>query len=438
VVDPQEVERILNHIGSQATGPDGINIKMIMYCMPLLLPHLTYLINRCLSSNKFPKQWKNANVIPVPKISQPTDISHYRPISILPTLSKVLEKIVDRQFGNFLAEGNILPSTQSGFRSNHSTTTALLKVTDDILCASDKGQNTCLILLDYSKAFDTLDHKLLFTKLLYFGVGNDALDFFKSYFSGRSQRVCFRDSFSSYLPVVKGVAQGSIIGPMMFSLYTSDFSSLIKHCSSHQYADDTQLYLSFPYSDIETAFNKINSDLQILSSVSQAHGLLLNENKTKLLIFGKDKLRVINNRLLNISINNTIIEPVDSCKNLGLFLDNNLRFESHVSSLIQKSFGKLRSLYIHKDILDTSIKLKLTDSLILSNISYCCSVYWPALIQKDKTSLQRVQNACLRYAYNVRKFDHITESLKKSKWLNLEERYQTQLLVLVKKVMLLN
>lgn len=166
--------------------------------------------------------------------------------------------------------------------------------------------------------------------------------------------------------------------------------------------------------------------------------MLLNENKTKLLIFGKDKLRVINNRLLNISINNTIIEPVDSCKNLGLFLDNNLRFESHVSSLIQKSFGKLRSLYIHKDILDTSIKLKLTDSLILSNISYCCSVYWPALIQKDKTSLQRVQNACLRFAYNVRKFDHITESLKKSKWLNLEERYQSQLLVLVKKVVLLN
>lgn len=349
-------------------------------------------------------------------------------------MSKILERIIDKQVGNFVRENSILPCTQSGFRGNHSTNTALLKVSDDIFRATDKGQNTCLMLLDYSKAFDTLDHNLLFIKLKYFGVGANALDFLKSYFSNRSQRVYFNNSYSPYVTVARGVAQGSIIGPMMFSIYTSDFSRSLKHCSSHQYADDTQLYLSFNYSEIDTAFNKINSDLQVLSDISEKHGLLINESKTQVIIFGKEKSRIIEHEQLHIYLNNVILKPVVSCKNLGLIMDNNLRFENHVSSLIQKSFVKLRTLYCHKDILDTAIKLKLTDSLILSNLSYCSTVYWPALLQKDKMSLQCLQNACLRFSYNLRKFDHVSEIFNQSRWLNLEERFQSHLLVLVHRI----
>lgn len=434
-VDVNTVENVLHTIKSDAVGPDGISLKMILYSTPKLLPHITFIINQCLATNTFPQCWKEANLIPVPKVSNPTELSHFRPISILPCMSKIFEKIVDTQFEDFISKHNILPSTQSGFRKNHSTNTALLNVTDDIFRATDQGQNTCLVLLDYSKAFDTLDHNLLFSKLEYFGLGQSAVNLFKSYFKDRRQRVFFNNRYSPYCNINKGVAQGSILGPLMFSLYTSDFSKMLKYCTSHQYADDTQLYYSFDYNDINAAFNNINNDLQLLSEISSKHGLLLNENKTQLMIFGKDRLKIIDQQNSHIILNSTILKSVDTCKNLGVVIDTNLRFESHVAALIRMSLGKLRTLYFHKDILDTATKLKLTDSLILSNISYCITVYWPALTQKDQISLQRVQNACLRFCYNVRKYDHITDSLNRSGWLKLRERWQLSLLGLTYKTL---
>ena len=131
---------------------------MLLYLIPHLTSHITVIINKCLASGKFPTLWKNANIIPTPKVFNPTDLTHFRPISILPTMSKVLKMIVADQFGNYIAANNILPIAQSGFRCNHSTSTALLKVTDDLLNACDDHKNTCPILLDYSKAFDALDH----------------------------------------------------------------------------------------------------------------------------------------------------------------------------------------------------------------------------------------------------------------------------------------
>ncbi|XP_060518428.1 uncharacterized protein LOC132697153 [Cylas formicarius] len=186
-VNSNEVGIIIQQIRTHAVGPDGIDRKIILYVIPQLLPHITYIINKCLSTNKFPKSWKYANVIPVPKTSQPLYVSQFRPTSILPTISKVLEKVGEKQLGDFTARHNILPPTQSGFGAHYGTNMALLKVCDDIIRANDVGLNTCLILLDYSKAFDTLDHGLLLAKLKYYGVEARALQFFKSYFSDRCQ-----------------------------------------------------------------------------------------------------------------------------------------------------------------------------------------------------------------------------------------------------------
>lgn len=231
-----------------------------------------------------------------------------------------------------------------------------------------------------------------------------------------------------------GVPQGSILGPLLFSVYTADFSTFIKFSTSHQYADDMQLIARFPINEFLLSTQRINSDLETVSFISRAHGLVLNEAKTELLVIGSHKDQIINDPLFKISINGVNLIPSDYCKNLGIFFDTNLGFSKHVSHLIQKSYSKLRSLYFHKDSLSSEVKLKLCDTLILSNIAYCDTVYWPAILNKDKESLQKVQNSCIRFTYGLRKFDHISAKFRESNWLNLEERFQLHLACLVYKI----
>lgn len=178
LVNIEQVEKIIYKLSSNAMGPDEINLKLLLYLIPYLSEHITFIINKCLELGEMPEVWKQANVIPIAKNNNPMDLSHFRPISILPTLSKILEKIVSEQLTSFLEKNNIIPSTQSGFRQHHSTVSALLNITDDILRAFDEKKNMCLVLLDYSKAFDTISHSILAIKLQYFGLGQTAVDFF--------------------------------------------------------------------------------------------------------------------------------------------------------------------------------------------------------------------------------------------------------------------
>lgn len=437
-VSVDKVEKILHSIKSNAKGSDGIDLKMLLLVIPYLSLHITFIINQCLVTGTYPKQWKDAFVIPVPKVTNPSLLSNFRPISILPTISKILEKIIHEQLTSFLNNNNILPSTQSGFRANHSTTTALLHVSDELFRACDSHKTTFLILLDYSKAFDTLIHTTLCSKLKYFGLGDLAVNFFYEYLSLRQQKVIVNNRSSGYLANNKGVPQGSSLGPLLFSIYTADFSNFLNFSMSHQYADDFQLLYSFFSDDIDVAVSNINSDLITIALVSSAHGLVLNEAKTELLIFGKHRDTVANSIAnvpnLNVSLNGKILTPSSNCRNLGVFFDVNLRFSKHVSNLIGKSYGKLKVLYMHKDILSQNVKLKLCDSLILSCISYSDTVYWPAILHKDKESLQKIQNACLRFCYNIRKFDHISAKFTESKWLNLEERFKFHMASLIYKI----
>lgn len=434
-ITSEVIDKIISKLKSTAKGSDGIELKMILLVTPFLSDHLAFLMNKCLTSGFFPSVWKDANIIPVPKVSNPSLISHFRPISILPTLSKILEKIVSEQVTVYINNFNILPPTQSGFRAQYSTSTALLKVTDDIFKETDLNNNICLILLDFSKAFDTLDHATLCTKLKYYGFSNTAVSFFNNYLSARRQRVVLNNESSHFIEMSRGVPQGSILGPLLFSIYTADFNEYLKYCQTHQYADDTQVYYSFNLQNLLSAVTKINDDLQIISEVSSAHSLILNEAKTELLVFGSKRVSVMNDPEFKIKLNGNTLVPGDCCKNLGLWIDNNLRFSKHVNHLVQKSFGKLKLLYTHKDFLSSDVKLKLCDSLILSALTYCDIVYWPALLNRDKVSLQMIQNQCLRFTYNLRKFDHISTSFVASKWLNLNERFNLHMSCSVFKIL---
>lgn len=222
---------------------------------------------------------------------------------------------------------------------------------------------------------------------------------------------------------------------MQIIFYTADFSCHLQHCSSHQYADDLQIYLPFTQSDVELASRQINGHLKTICELSEAHGLILNSAKTQMLIFGTKRDIIAGGDDVNIAIDGQQIAPSEVAKNLGILFDVNLRFEQHISVLIRKSYSKLQRLNRYKDIFSVGAKLRLTDSLILSRLAFGDVVFWPALTVKNRSSLQRLQNACLRYSYGLRKYDHITPTFLGSPWLYLEERFTVHLATLIFKTL---
>lgn len=422
LVNDSDVIKIIKNIKTNAMGTDGINNVMLKYCCPFVIPFITHIINSCLVMNTFPSKWKEACVIPVPKITNPVELKDLRPVSILPTLSKILEKVICKQLVSHLNKYNILPINQSGFRQGHSCTTALMKVSDDILEECDSGNITALVLLDFSKAFDTLQHKLLVSILHFVGLGKDAIKLLTDYLSYRTQKVKFNSNISKSLLLTTGVPQGSILGPLLFSIYTSNFCNKVIHSNFHMYADDTQLYLSFKKEHKEAASRKLIHDLNIIAKLSHDHLLFLNPNKSKVMLFGSKAVVADLSENFVITIGNTIIPIVDNASNLGLIFDNTFRFRSQVSKYLQRSYAGLKMLYPHRNYLSIKVKTMLCESLVLSTFSYCAAIYYPCLDVLSKGRIQRVQNSCARFIFGIRRREHISHKIKELKWLNMENK----------------
>lgn len=419
-----EVLNIISCIKSRATGLDGINIHTINLCMPFLLPYLTHIINFCLKNSVFPKCWGKAKVIPLPKKANPASIEDLRPISVLPAFSKVLEKVIERQTANYLNKYKIIPVNQSGFRKGYSCGTALLKITDDIIKAIDKNKLTILVLLDFSKAFDTINHALLLSIFRFLGFSEGTQAFFRNYLDNRYQTVTCGNKISRALKIRKGVAQGSILGPMMFQIYTSCFPAACLSCLQHYYADDTQLYLSFSEEESKQAVAAVNFDLGGIAQVARGHCLMLNNKKSSAIIFGKniDRERFLSKFSDSVLIEGEKILFQRQVKNLGLCMDENLRFTQHVTEKLKTSYMNLRTLYVNRHFLTTKSKRILCESLVLSQFSHCDAVYGPCLTVYDAGRIQGVQNSCLRLIYGIRKFQHISSTFKRSGWLSMSNR----------------
>ncbi|XP_045541842.1 uncharacterized protein LOC106718371 [Papilio machaon] len=266
-VSEKEVKNIIYNIKTKAAGHDDLSIDMIKLTLEVTLPIITKMVNKSIETNTFPSSWKKALVKPIQKINTVLELKDLRPISILPVLSKVLEKVVLVQVLKYLENKNIIPKLQSGFRKAHGTETALLQVTDDLTEASDMGLSSIMVLLDYSRAFDCLEPKLLLAKLRHYRFSINTCHWFHSFLNERQQSVIIESKeglkrCSAAKSVQRGVPQGSLLSPTLFTIYTADLPTQIKHCKYHLYADDTQLYYSFDSKNAVEAAVKINEDLR--------------------------------------------------------------------------------------------------------------------------------------------------------------------------------
>ncbi|KAL0869748.1 hypothetical protein ABMA27_005977 [Loxostege sticticalis] len=308
------VLKTIRGLKSNAQGNDGLSLDMLLLTLPHSLKAITSMVNRSISECTFPELWKVAVVKPLPKTSQPTTVHELRPISILPCLSKILERIVCDQLTKYLEEQDILPHYQSGFRKGYGTATALADVVDNLLDAQDRGMVTAMLLLDFSRAFDSINTSLLLSKLTYYGLDISSVKWFHSYLMGRQQyvelkQVDGKSLLSQSRPVTRGVPQGSILGPILYILYSADIIHCIKNCNHHLYADDLQIYLSFDPADHPSAVAKVNGDLERVYDWCSSNCLTLNPKKSQLILFGTPrKTSKLSNTNLGININGEPIE----------------------------------------------------------------------------------------------------------------------------------
>jgi retron-type reverse transcriptase len=437
-VEPLQVYEALCEITSSAEGNDGICIKMLKGIILIILPTITNIINSSLQMSIFPRRWKRALICPIPKIRTPTTIKDFRPISLLCTLSKVLEKIVFSQLAEYVGTHGVFDPLQSGYRKMHSTATALLKITEDIRRAIFNKDVTLIVCLDYSKAFDTVNHKLLINKLRQMNLSNSVIRWFESYLAEREHAVRGKKGTASkWTKLQCGVPQGSVLAPFLYSLFTHDMCRIFQNrCKYHVYADDVQLYISCKPSELSDAIGIMNCILDDVFKWSQKHGLKLNPTKTQAMVIATHIIhkKIDFSNLPHLILNSTQIEFTDNVKNLGVIFDKYFKWDKHVSTVCQKVYGVLTNLQKFRDVTPEPTRLQLFKSLILPHFDYCSYVYCNINAEQTKR-LQSALTSAMRYVYNVPFAANMSPFYVKAQVLKIKERSELEILLITHKIL---
>ncbi|KAG8324947.1 hypothetical protein J6590_108346 [Homalodisca vitripennis] len=365
----QEIGKIIDTLKSKTSaGEDEMSSKIIKKCKKEIITPLTDIINKSLTQGTFPSQLKLAKVYPKYKGGPTNEPSSYRPISLISTFSKILERVVLNRLLTHLKQHHLLTPRQHGFVKNRSTTTAIVQLIETIISNMEEGNITTSILLDFSKGFDCLDHKLIITKLLSLGINGKELEWFRSYLSNRKQLVeitytlnnTMQKIKSEQLLVNRGVPQGSVLGPVLYILLTNDFPSYLEnYCEMVMYADDTVLIVASKNKD------QLDVDSYVTFNMAKQYclynDLVLNASKTQ---------QIINTPRQNYHEGLPEVNTIDSGKYLGIIIDQNLSWEPHVNKLCNKLSSSLYVVRRIKQITNPQVAMTAYYSLFESHMRY--------------------------------------------------------------------
>ncbi|XP_015118091.1 uncharacterized protein LOC107041835 [Diachasma alloeum] len=396
-VTADKVQKAVRHFSTEAKGTDGVPRSVVVAALPILTPYLVMLFHISFARSCFPSEWRRSLIVALGKVKNPVSPNDFRPIALLCFLSKVLEKLASQQISGFLAERFILDSLQTGSRPFSGMQTALLKLTD-IRTGIDRQQLTMLLLFDFSKAFDCVCHVLPLRKLLGYGFSASSVRWLASYLGGRSQATLGWASGSlSFCHLNRGVPQGFVLGPLLFLLFINDAGVNLGPGVRHLiYADDLQIYLTFPREEIEDAIRRMSNAANRVTDWANANRLKLNVAKTKVIIFGSNVFvnDVYSLPGLSVNVGGSAILFDTSVRSLGVVLDNKLSWKGHVAHVTQRVHSVMYRLRFFKASTTLGLRKHLIQALVFSLIDYCRLVY-DGLSGVLATMIQRLINMTL-------------------------------------------
>ena len=429
-----EIELILKEAPIKTSSIDPLPKEVLSQNLQMLLPTICDIVNLSLSTGSIEGS-KLAHLTPLIKgKSLDNDcLKNYRPISNLEFISKLIERVVLRRLNDHLTTNNLNINHQSGYKKHHSTETLLVTLVNDLLIASDQNTATVVMLLDLSAAFDTVDHnKLLQILESEIGIKGTALKWFRSFISGRCQRVKINGFESEEIIIKFGVPQGSVLGPILFNIYIrSIYSSVTSQSFNiHGFADDHQVYKSFkPDNEYQVLYTDLPKCFQDIERWMTKHYLQLNPGKTEIIIFGSKKV------LSELEINGVFLKPsvcirtVQVAKNLGFLLDSNLRLDPQIKKLKSTVCHKLRNISKMRPFLSEKQLQIITQALVISSLDYCNALYMGAT-QSTLKQLQNLQNRAGRIIKGLKRKDHVEPYLEELHWLKVKERIEFKVLLL--------
>jgi hypothetical protein len=427
-----EIIMIINNLqNSSGVGVDCFLTRVIKSVSIEIADPLMHVFNQSFLNGVFPDKLKLAKVIPVFKSEDKLLGNNYRPISLLPVFSKVLEKLMHKRLMTFLVDKfNLLSENQFGFREHHSTHMALLNIIDQISRAMDEKEFCIGVFLDLSKAFDTIDHNILLSKLKYYGVRGIALNWFYSYLTGRSQCVSVGNVQSKFSDIKCGVPQGSILGPLLFIIYINDIvnsSALFKFI---MFADDTNLFAS--NKNLDMLIKEVNSEMDKVSDWLKINKLSLNIKKTNFILFHNRQKRITSE--VKVLINGNIIERVVFTKFLGVLLNENLTWSHHISLVLNKVSKNIGVIRRVSKLLPRDIMLTLYTSLIMPYLEYC-NIAWATNTTMLLEKLYILQKKIIRIITSSKWNTHSDPLFKEARSLKLHDINILQVAIFMFKAM---
>lgn len=400
-IDEIDLFTAFSAIKSNAAGVDGFTLKFFKVVFPYVSKLFLHLVNTILLTSVFPAQWKIGKIVPIKKAGNTNSL---RPISLLPILSKIVEHVLKMQLLSYVDGLSLLNDCQCGFRSNRNTSALLVGLTDKIRSNFNDRDLSLLLSLDLEKAFDRVDHAMLIRKLSsIYDFDYNACRLISSYLIGRSQYVCLNGFSSSILSVSSGVPQGSVLGPVLFTLFVNDlFDKLRDNCVTFCFADDIQILFKGEYQFLDVLKAKADYVLQSLQQWMMHNNLTVNPAKTKAMIFSTRDVD------LSLNYGGVNIEYVYSLTILGVILDDRLCFDHHIDSVVSRTCLTLRKLYNSNLILPHHVKRKLVHGLIMPNILYGIEVY-AGTIKQNMKRVNLAFNGAIRYMFSLNRRTHVTD-----------------------------
>ena len=408
-VDEAEViEVVQNCENKTSTDCDGIDMTVLKKVIDGISKPLAYIVNSSFQTGIFPDRMKIAKVIPLYKANNKHHFTNYRPVSLLSQFSKILEKLFNKRLDLFIEKNTLLSHSQYGFRSQRSTSLALLELIEGITTYLDKKLHVLGIFIDLKKAFDTINHTILANKLEKYGIRGTVLQWVRNYLNNRRQFVKMGDTSSSCLDITCGVPQGSVLGPKLFLLYINDIVNVSDLFKFVLFADDTNIL--YAGDNLEDLLEGVSTELLKLKKWFNLNKLSLNVNKTKLILFGENT----EDTQINIQLDGANIERVQEIKFLGTIIDEKISWKPHVKYIHSKLSKSTAVMNKAKYFLD-HISLKILYHALISPYLNNGAEVWGNTYKTTIDPLVKIQKRAIRIIHKVGFLEHTHELFLQSK-----------------------